>query len=53
MFVSGVQMELVLEVMHVTQEDPTLIWRTPRLVVEVGILRTVDEKIDVRKLKKE
>ena len=24
MFVSGVQMELVLEVMHVTQEDPTL-----------------------------
>ncbi len=43
MFVSGVQMELVLEVMHVTQEDPTMIRRAPRLVVELGMVRTVDE----------
>ena len=43
MFVSSVQMEHELEVMHVKQKDPAMVTIEPLLVVELGIVRIVDE----------
>ena len=43
MFVSSVQMEHELEVMHVKQKDSATVTIEPLLVVELGVVRIVDE----------